>query len=899
MAGGRFRRAFRLAARPPSVGQDVDDEIAIHLEQLTDWLIERGWAPEAARDEARRRFGDLDRFRRELRVIDGTVRRRQALGDWLSGWLQDLRYAVRGLRRSPAYAAVVVGTLGVALGANATMFGVVDRLLLRPPPGIGHPDEVRRITVARFDRDLNGVGEAWDAISYPSFAGLRDGSGEAFAGVAARMGGTVSVGLGSEARQGRAVFASGQYFGMLEVRPALGRLFDEVDDALPAGRPVVVLAHTFWSTAYGGDSSLVGRSLLLSGVPFEVIGVAPRGFNGVNPDPIDLWVPLSTAARLFYSNDDWRTNTGHQFLNAIVRLRPGRGEVEAMDGARRGYQQANAGAGDFEGKAEPRFTSLLEREDAGPERVAGWLYGVTIVVLLIAAANIANVVLARGLARRNETAVRQALGVSRGRLLRQHLVETVVVLALGLVLGLLVTQWGGVAVRRLLLARTAWDSSPVNVRVLLVTAGAAIVAAFLASLWPLLRSARVDVVRTLHGAGRSTGGPGPGVRGGLLLVQTTLCTALIVLAGLFLRSMDAIRSLDLGIDPRGVALVSVDLQGLGATQDEIATFFQRAAERVRALPGVAAAGLSFGAPFLGNQGSGIRVPGRDSIPRLPGGGPYFFPVSPGAIEAFGIRVVDGRPFDDGDRAGTPPVTLVSETMARTLWPGERAIGKCFYVRPDETSCLEIVGVVSDLHRQGLDEAAFMLYFRVLEQLPERIPARHLVVRTDREAEGIERSIRQALAESRAELPFVRIAWYSDILSAHARPWSLGATLFSIFGGLSLVIAGIGLYGVIAFAVTQRTRELGLRAALGASPRRLLRGVVLRGVGLASLGIALGLGVALAAGSRMQALLFHTDAREPVVLGAAVVVVVVVSALATWIPARRAARVDPMAVLRVE
>ncbi len=398
------------------------------------------------------------------------------------------------------------------------------------------------------------------------------------------------------------------------------------------------------------------------------------------------------------------------------------------------------------------------------------------------------------------------------------------------------------------------------------------------------------------------GGLAPRVRGGLLLVQTTLCTALVIVAGLFVRSMSTIRHLDLGMDPTGVALVSVNTKTMAQSPAETRAFYDEAATRIRQLPGVVAAGLSRGAPFMGNQGGRIRVPGLDSIPRLEGGGPYFFPVSAGTIEALGATIVEGRSFAETDRANSLPVAIVSERMARTLWPGQSAIGKCFYPSDDSTApCLQIVGVVRDIHRQELDETAapFMLYFTVIAQSPPDVTPGHLIVRTrpgDREVAG---TIRRTLAAQWPNLPYVRIAWYRDLLAAQARPWSLGATLFTTFGVLSLIIAAIGLYGVIAFAVAQRTRELGLRAALGASPGRLLRSVVVSGVGVAALGVVLGTGLALLASARLERLLFHTRGTDPMVFGSAMVIVLAVSAVAAWVPGRRAARVDPMEALRTE
>jgi predicted permease len=479
------------------------------------------------------------------------------------------------------------------------------------------------------------------------------------------------------------------------------------------------------------------------------------------------------------------------------------------------------------------------------------------------------------------------------------LTETALVTTLGLALGLFVARWGGAAVRSTVLPGTTWDADPVNGRVLFATAAAAVVAAFLASLWPLLRGARVDVAAEMHGAGRTTGGLAPRVRGALLLTQTALCTVAVVAAGLFLRSIGTIQSLDLGIDPANVSLASVDLAGLDTPDAEVAAFYDRVTERVRAIPGVTAAGVTFAAPFLSNMGGRIVVPGRDSLPRLAGGGPYYFAVGPGTGEALGVRLLAGRLFAATDRRGSPPVALVSERMARTIWPTESALGKCFHVGADTMPCLEIVGVVADVNRQELDEKPFFLYFSVLEQEPGLGAPQMLVVRHVEGATDIPAQLRRAFLAERGDLPWVSVRPYEEILDRQARPWKVGATLFTIFAGLSLVIAAIGLYGVVAFGVSQRTRELGLRAALGATPRQLLRAVLSGGLVTAVTGVAIGLGGALLAAPRIEALLFRTRAADPLVFTATAVLVALVSLAAAWLPGRRATRIDPMQALRVE
>jgi predicted permease len=451
----------------------------------------------------------------------------------------------------------------------------------------------------------------------------------------------------------------------------------------------------------------------------------------------------------------------------------------------------------------------------------------------------------------------------------------------------------------LLLGGTVWDSEPVDLRVLGATAVAAVIAALFATLWPLYRTARLDIAGQLHGAGRTTRSSGTAGRWTLLLVQTTLSTALVALAGLFIQSLRNVRQLDLGIDTDHTILVSVDLTGLDTPNEGIREFYRRAAARVRAIPGVAAAGVTFPAPFMGNIGGRMWVPGRDTLPRLAGGGPYFFAVGPGTLEAYGVRLLEGRLLTEQDRRGSAPVVVITQRMAQTIWPGERAVGRCIVVGADSMPCREVVGVVNDVHRQSIDETPFFLYFSVLEQEWDEAVPSYLVVRTLPGARDLEQTIRKTLALERSDLPYVKIAWYRDLIGRQTRPWRLGASLLAVFAGLSLVIAAIGLYGVVAFGVSQRTRELGLRAALGASPGRLGRAVAASGVLAAAGGALVGVLLALLVGPRLQPLLFQTRAASPGVLALAGGVVLAVSLAATWIPSRRATRLDPTEALRAE
>ena len=895
-----LRSLFRLAGREPSASHDVEEEIAFHLTETTELLMAAGWNPTEARAEARRRFGNLEQVRKTLREFDEGTRRQHRWQERLEGGVHDAMYAFRAIRRSPGYALVVMLTLGLAIGANATMFGIVDRLLLRPPDQVPNAESIRRITVARmFD---TGLSEPWDAISYASFADLRDQS-SSFAQVVVIFPTGMSFGLGQEARPVRVTMASGQYFPMLGTPALLGRMFGEDDDRFPDGSPVVVLSHHFWQSAFGGRRDVLGQPVRLDGHLFEVIGVAPEGFTGTNLEPTDAWVPFHSMARhQLGPGDNWSTNRGMQFVNAFVRLKPGVNETLAAEDARRAYQSRQEYR--FEKEAVPYLGSLIAARtpgasEGGEAQVAAWLLGVAGVVLLIACANVANLVLARGFRRRGEIAVRLALGVPRTRLLRMLLSESLVLAAGGALAGLILTRWGGALIRTTLLPGVSWDDT-MDVRVLAITAGVTIFVALIAGLLPLLRASRTDVGAVLHGATRQVGGGPLRLRAGLLLVQTTLCTALLVGAGLFLRSLDRVMTLDMGLTLDRTLLVSVDLGAVGVPAGEQLAFHRDAQQRLLTIPGVSAAGGIQCAPFLCNMGGPIRVPGLDSVPRSPGGGPYYFRVTPGALEALGARLVRGRFFNVTDRAGSPPVAIVSERMARVVWPNEDAIGKCFYAAQEDTQCREVVGVVANIHRQAVIEEQFLLFFTVLEQWPDPVPPSNILVGTAGvPAPGLTDAVRRELQSLRADLPFIAVRPYEEVVSPLQRSWRLGATMFTLFAGVSLVIAAVGLYGVLSYLVTQRMAELGLRAALGASPRALLGMVLRSGLVAAGAGVGLGLLLVLLVSGRLSQLLFETSPREPLVLGGAGLAVLLVALLATLVPGVRATRVDPMQALRAE
>lgn len=819
-----------------------------------------------------------------------------AVGGLVRDFVNDVVLTMRGLRRSPGFGVIVILTLGLALGANATMFGIVDRLLLRAPAHIGQPEDVYKVRVARwFDRYLPPA----PALSYPAFTSVRDNS-RAFAEVAASMEDDISFGVGAEGRSLKGVLASGQYFSTLRVQPALGRFFTEAEDRLPAGEPVAVLGYAFWHSQFGSDSAVIGRGIRLNDRPYTVIGVAPEGFTGPQLDRVDVWTPLTTW---FAGGPPLiATHRGYQFLFVLVRLRAGVSPTAATEDLARVYRDAHADFRDYEKKAIASLVPLIPAKapasasDNG--KVAALLFAMALIVLLIACANVASLMLARGLSRRGEVAVRRALGGNAGRLVRQFFTESLVVSLLGSALGLGVAYFASDVVRSLLLPGTTWDTRVLDGRVLFVTAITTLFASLTAGVVPLLRGTRSDVAAELHGAGRGSTGQPRRWLGGLLLVQMSLTTLLLVGAGLFVRSLNRAQNVNLGFQPQQLLRLDASLDRAGTSKRDIAAFYRQAAERIRTVPGVAAVGNVISAPYMSTYGVSVRAPGIDSVPKLPGGGPYMIRAGYGAMEALQLHLVRGRLVEPNeDRPGVPPVAVVTQRMATTLWPSKDPLQQCISIF--DKPCAPVVGIVSDIHLQALREDPFMLFFMPLESSDTVAVPEMMLVRVSGRPEAMIDAIRRELLAMRPDLPYVRIEPYEELIAPEARSWRLGASMFSAFGALSLLIAAVGVYGVLSFSVRRRTRELGIRSALGASRAAVLRSVLFGGLGVTLVGVAAGAFVSFGLSSRLQPLLFQTSAREPVAYGFAALCIAMLALLASVIPGVRAARVDPLVALRAE
>jgi putative ABC transport system permease protein len=898
----------RLATGRSRVDADIDDELAFHFAAAIDELVARGMSPDAARREAERRFGDLGAWRAELRTIDGAARRSSIRREWLDALALDLRLAARGLARSPGLVAAIVLTLALGLGANATMFDIVDRLLLRPPAHVVAPERTGRIWTAVPNR-FGGPSPFYSQHNgYAVFDAIRQRQ-HAFSHVAAVTSNEHTLGRGEAARPARVSEVTGDFFALLGVRPLLGRLLAPDDDREDANGAAVVISWDMWQHDYGAASSVLGQTLVIDQRPFTIVGVTPRGFTGAELGRVGAWITMAKAGYAQRLTPDWRTSGNMTWLQIIGRLAPGATREQAGAELTTIYRAARSGPDASEARRQYAAMSTMTvgdlLEERGPRdtqqaRVAVWLAGVALVVLLVACANVANLLVARAIRREREVAVQLALGVASGRLVRQFVLESTMLALAGGAAALLVAVVGAKVIARVLLPDIAWEGSWLDGRVLLVTLAVVGVTVLLVALSPVLQARRIVVHDALRATGRGSTGRASRLRTTLTVAQASLSVLLLVGAGLFVRSLHRARGLDLGLDAGRVLVAYVDVRTAGMDRDATERFWNTALERVAALPGVERASLSATAPFSSSWNETLFVPGYDSLPTFPDGGPYQNPVTPGYLRTVGTPLRRGRDLGPGDVAGSTPVVVINEAMARRLWPRTDPIGLCFRIEKPDSPCRQIVGIAAESRRGSLRDTESVQYFLPIAQLPEKPRGIQLFVRArGDDATPLVPAVRRVLREIDPRIPYPQVETIQWYLDPQLRPWRLGATLFTAFGALALVVASVGLYGVLAYDVAQRTRELGVRSALGARTRDVAWLVLRRGLAVAATGIALGLVAALVAARWVADLLFDVPARDPVTLGTVAVVLLLVAFAASLVPAWRAARVNPQVALRAE
>lgn len=821
---------------------------------------------------------------------------------WLDHLQQDVHYALRGLGRSPGFTLVIVLTLGLGIGANAAIFSVVDRLLFRPPPMLREPSLTHRVYTSSIFRGKEGTSANLQYARYIDFTRFA----RSFSRTAEVTSRDLAIGVGSDAREMRVGAVSASFFGFFDAPPVLGRYFSAREDTPPEGTPVAVLGYAMWQTRYGGRSDALGSTLRIGPRVYTVIGVAPRGFVGLwSEQPPVAYIPITSYAS-GSGGEQWWTTYQWRFARMIVQRKPGVTEAAANADLTSAFARSRAiqreAAKDMapDSLARPHAVigSILAQRgplQSSTAKVAALVGAMALVVLLIACANVANLLFTRALRRRREVALRVALGVSRTRLLAQLLTESVLLAALGGVAGLIIAQWGGSALRAAFLPPGAESPVMTDTRTLIFAGIAVLTVGLLAGLAPAFQAGKVDLTVDLKAGAREGTVHKSRTRVALLVLQGALSVVLLVGAGLFVRSLGNVKDLRLGYDPDRVLVVDLNMRGVELDSVRAVALRGRLLESTQGLPSVEHASLNMSIPFWSTRSIGFSVPGIDSASRL--GTFDLDAVSADYFATMGTRILMGRGIGKQDVAGAPGAVVVSASMAKKLWPAEGALGKCIKLGADSTPCSYVVGVAEDIKNNKLSDDPGLYYYLSADQFHAELGG--LLVRTRGDATEHAETVRRALQKLMPGASYLTVTPLADVVGREMRSWSLGATMFVVFGSLALALAAIGLYGVIAYNVVQRSHEMGVRVALGARPRDVIWLVVRQGALVGMIGIVMGGIIAMLGAKWLEPLLFDVSPHDPLVYALVAAAMLIMAVAASFVPARRAARADPNVALRSE
>jgi putative ABC transport system permease protein len=880
----RLRSFFRRA----QLDRDLDEEMAAHLELAIEENLRRGLPPSQARRQGLLRFGGPQQAKEENRDARGLP--------FLDTLLQDLRFGLRMLRRSPAFSLLAILCLTLGIGANAAVFSWMEGLLFRPYPLVAHQE--RLLAITGTSRGESGH----TALSWPDFLDLQKNCKlfDAFF-VSKIMGTTLSIGDRAEVKTGSIVSAN--YFTALGVHPILGRAFEPNEDVGRSAHPVTVISYQLWKERFQGDPEIVGKTQRLNGVIHTIIGVAPEGFYGTFVGwAMQFWVPASMEDT-FEAGGYKLEDRGERWIEAYARLKPGvtleQAQQEISAVAKRLETDNPATNRGRSIKLWPLWQTPFN--NAGTLLpTLGIMLAVVAFVLLIACANVGNLLLVRSFARRHEITVRVAVGAARGRLLRQLLTEGLVLSALAAAGGLLLAYWCRHALVLLLPVRSGVAMhlpGEMDWRVMALSAAVCVFSTLLFALLPAMQTSKIDIAGTLRSemAGVVQGHGKSWIRSGLVVVQVSLCFVLLVGAGLLLQSLQRVRSDSPGFSTQGVVVTAVNLSASGYDAQRAKSFQDDLIDHVRALPGVESAVLARATPLGYGYFSSAPIvvdgyqPPPDEKPAV-----EYNQVGPGYFATLGIPLLSGREFTRADNETAAPVAIVNETMAARYWPGRDPIGERLQVKD---RWLQIIGVVKNSKYSSMRELPKPFFYVPLRQ--NFFVNAALNIRTQLRPETIAAALSRELHAMDPNLALYETISLQEQLDRATSPQKVAVTLTGILGGLALVLAAIGLYGVMSYTVSQSTRELGLRMALGACSSDLFRIVMFRGLALTVGGIFLGAAAALGLTRLLGYLLYKVSPHDPLAFGSAFVVLAIVSLVACFLPAWRATRVDPIVALRYE
>ena len=900
------------------VDEELDEELEGFLEAAAAEKQRKGMSAEQARRAAMADMGSRNAVKHQV---------------WSSRWesrvealLRDVRVGARGLVKSPGFTAVAMLTLALGIGANTAIFTLLNAVLLRPLP-VPHPEQLYLFGEGKWVGSVNGLpNRSWQLFSYPFY---RDFAAQtpSFAGVAAvnsiQMSSHISISGGSQEHV-RIDLVSGSYFNVLEVPPALGRVIAESDDQAAGASPIAVASYGWFQEHFQGSPDAIGRSIHIQGRDYTIIGVARPGFLGLSPaEPADLWIPLSMEKEI---SPGWNglADRDFQSLYLIGRLKTGV-KLEQASAATNVLFRQIARAQFLGANASPHDLEELQRARIDLTSVSGGLpglrlryvapltilMGIVVLVLLIACANIANMLLARGVARSREVAVRQALGATRRRVVVQLLTESLLLAIAGATLGIGL-PWGGT---RLLLAFASQGPEPIPLDVspdyrvfgfmLLVT----LITALLFGVAPALRATRLELTQALRdGRGASSALARGTLSRSLIVGQVALSILLLACAGLFLRSLRNLTHVDLGFDPEHVLVFSLDEYAANLPLDgRLVQLQQQIEQKVQALPGVQSASFSM---FTFNQGEwsgGLTMQGVERT-KEKNEDVLYNVIGTQYLQTMRIPLLSGRNFTAQDNATSPHVAIVNETLARKFFPGESPIGHRFCLcdqnpaHPQKLDFdVEIVGVAHDAKYVGIGESSQMAaYFPYAQRIQY---FGNFSVRSNEQASALVPAVRRAVAEVNPEIAVAQVEPMMEQVRGSIATARLVGMLSASFAALAVFLAAIGAYGLISYSVVRRTNEIGIRVALGAQTKTLLWMVMRESLVLLALGLAIGvpvaLGVARGMASVFKGQLYHVSALDPVAFITAALVVSAMTVVAAWIPARRAAKVDPLTALRCE
>ncbi len=890
-----WRRYLRFLR--PDIDADVDDELAFHVEMRARDFEARGLHPAAAREAAVARFGDVETIGRWLRDHDRRRQRARHRRDTMGDIARDARFAARTLRRQPAFALTAVATLGLAIGACTAIFSVLEATLLQPLP-FRAPERLAVLQgVAGPERDVRG-GSVIEVLDWGRMS-------RSFEHVAIYDETTLGLQGDDGAERVEAEMVSASYFPMVGATAQLGRVFGPAEDSVPDAHPVVVISDAMWRTRFGADAGIVGRTVTLNERPFTVLGVMRPGFQGLSFDT-DVWFPAMMVRANGGPSD--LSDRGNRWLGAVGRLKDGVTLAQAqqdLDGV------AAQLARDFPETNADRGVQLLALRDLyvgaegggldSPRALVVALFGAVALLLLIACANVAGLQLVRAAGRRREIALRMAIGADRARLVRQLLTEGVVLAAAGALVGVFVAYWGLQGLVALapdgvlpVYARPSLDATTFGFA-LAVAVGCGLVF----GLVPAFRASRGSLSEALKAGGRGSdarlGSRRFGAQEMLVVGETALALVLLVGAGLFVRSLREQLRVDPGFRAEGIVRARFELP-VRYTPEKRIPFVEELQTRLAAAPGVRAVAIGSEMPLGGYTAAGfLHVPEVDDRVRY-----YRHIVGPGYFSTLGIGVTRGRALDASDRDGAPDAAVISEAMAERFWKGADPVGRTFRLGSPTGPEVTVVGVVRDARFRDLTTSLSTTEPDVYFSIAQR-PARGLevAVRSDLDVAQVTALLRRELGALDPTIPLFAIAPLEEVLAGETAQGRFASTILSVFGAAALLLAAVGLYGVLAFLIDLRRREIGIRLALGATRERVTGGVIGRGLLLAAAGVAVGVAGAMGAMRVFENQLFSVGARDPVTIATVALALLVVSGLASLLPARRAARIDPQVALAAE